>query len=236
MYWKDYKVAVCSAGPQASWYSPALVGTSWLVKWAWQDSHLGVPPPTLFLKCFRGGPSFPFRFLLSFRFWSTLPPLALGAPGNLGPSSDPTPPWPPVDLFCSGISTWWSHQVSGVPGIQGTCFQSQLCCYLLRTPSSPCCPSPPPQTRHQANCLSLHAWAPYLQNKRGPDPLEQRALALQLVFCVDAEVTADNRYPQINKAEITLHILTTFNSYSCSDPYKLPTPPPPEPPIEHSLS
>ena len=115
----------------------------------------GSPTHPQFLKCFRGGPSFPFHFLLSFRFWSTLPPLALGAPGNLGPSSDPTPPWPPVDLFCSGISTWWSHQVAGVPGIQRTCFQSQLCCYLLRTPSSPCCPSPPPQTRHQANCLSL---------------------------------------------------------------------------------
>lgn len=70
---------------------------------------------------------------------------------------------------------------------------------------------------------------------RGPDTLEHRTLALQLVFCVGAEVTAGNRYPQINKAEITLHILIIFNPYSCPDPYKLPTPPPPEPPKERSL-
>lgn len=71
--------------------------------------------------------------------------------------------------------------------------------------------------------------------KKDPDTLEHRTLALQLVFCVGAEVTAGNRYPQINKVEITLHILTTVNLHSCPDPYKLPKPPPPEPPKEHSL-
>lgn len=96
-------------------------------------------------------------------------------------------------------------------------------------------PPPPPAAQHQANCLSLHAWVPYLQKKRDPDTLEHRTLALQLVFCVGAEVTAGNRYPQINKVEITLHILTTVNLHSCPDPYKLPKPPPPEPPKEHSL-